>query len=88
MRSRSAQFKIIHNFAHVLVIKDIGPWDRYLTVTNDAESVVKRLVAAGHLTCGQQLVCIDSEGEADQLLVKDGKFSGFATVPPGMIPDA
>ena len=75
---RNAQFEIMHNLPHVLVIKDIGPWDQYPTVTNDAEGVVKRLVADGYLTNGQHLVCIDSNGDTDQLLVKDGEFAGFA----------
>ena len=64
-----------------LVIRDVGPWDRYPTVTNAAESVVKELVASGHRPPGRKLLCYDSEGELDELKVKDGEFAGFAPGP-------
>ena len=60
-----------------LIIKDIGPWDQCLTVTNDAEDVVKRLVVVGLLPEGRRLFCIDSEGDTGELLVSDGRFAGF-----------
>ncbi|HET6373224.1 MAG TPA: hypothetical protein VFG76_07950 [Candidatus Polarisedimenticolia bacterium] len=60
-----------------LVIKDVGPWDRHLTITNDAESVVKRLASDGHLPAGRRLFYIDSEGEKDELVVQDGRFVRF-----------
>lgn len=59
----------------VLVIRDLGPWDRYLSVTNDAEAVVEAL--AGRLA-GRDLEYYDSTGRRDRLLVEGGKFAGFA----------
>ena len=61
----------------VLRINDVGPWDRHLTVTNGAETVVEEL--ADRLN-GRRLEYFDSTGRLDQLLVKDGKFAGFAPI--------
>lgn len=72
---REAQFAIIHVNAQCMLIRDIGPWDKHPTVTNDAEGVVARL--APLLVPGQRLEYIDSEGCVDELAVKDGKFAGF-----------
>lgn len=66
-----------------LVIKDVGPWDQHLTITNDAESVVERLAAEGHLPAGRRLLYIDSEGRKDELGVRDGRFIGFVVNPGG-----
>jgi hypothetical protein len=61
-----------------LVIKDVGPWDRFATVTNDVEAVVEQLVANGDLPDGRRLFYIDSEGRKDEILVENGRFAGFA----------
>jgi hypothetical protein len=58
-----------------LIIKDIGPWDKYMTVTNAAEFVVLELKE--RLPAGRQLFYWDSEGVLNELLIKDGKFAGF-----------
>ena len=60
-----------------LVIKDVGPWDRHPTITNDAEAVVADLVRGGKLPEGRRLFYIDSEGERDEILIKGGRFAGF-----------
>ncbi len=68
-----------------LVIRDIGPWDKHPSVTNDAEAVIETLVNNGHLPEGRRLFCYDTEGQLDELLVKAGKFAGFAPGPrPGI----
>lgn len=66
-----------------LVIKDVGPWDKFPTVTNDAEFVVETLIKEERLKIGQRLFYVDSEGHKDEILVKDGKFSGFSTIKEG-----
>lgn len=66
-----------------LVIRDVGPWDQHLSVTNDAEYVVEDLVKAGRLPEGRELHYYDSEGVLDRLVVKNGKFAGFAAVRHG-----
>lgn len=64
-----------------LVIKDLGPWDRHASVTNDAELVVAELAQAGKLPAGRRLFYIDSEGDKDELLHQAGRFLGFAPGP-------
>lgn len=65
-----------------LVIRDAGwPWTLHPTVTNDAEMVVADLVAFGQLPDGRRLLYYDSEGQIGELLVKNGRFAGFAPGP-------
>lgn len=75
------QFTICDNEStdDCLVIQDIGR-DNDMSVTNDAEAVVARLVAQGYLPPGRRLEYYDSEGHRDELLVEDGKFAGFKLV--------
>ena len=58
-----------------LVIRDIGPWDRYPTITNRAEEVI---LMVKNIRFGRRLEYYDSEGHRDQILIKDGKFAGFS----------
>lgn len=60
-----------------LIIRDVGPWDRFFTITNAAEQVVEELRAKGHLPDGRRLLYYDSEGNLDEILIKDGKFDEF-----------
>jgi len=64
-----------------VVIRDLGPWDRYLSVTNDAEAVVDDIVTSGRLCPGQRILYYDSDGQLDELLVEGGRFAGFAQGP-------
>jgi hypothetical protein len=84
MTDRSARFVVIEDSfdgSDPLVIKDIGRGSRQMSVTNDAEGVVERLLRDGRLQPGQRLFYYDSEGGLDEMLVKDGKFAGFAPGP-------
>jgi hypothetical protein len=61
-----------------VVIRDlIGP----VSVTNDAENVVAMLLRRGTLRPGQRLLYFDTDGNLDELLVRDGRFAGFAPGP-------
>lgn len=72
---REAQYKVIGDYPSRLVIKDLGPWEEHLTVTNDAEGVVKRVFPQ---LGERRLFCIDSSGESHELVVNDdGGFFGF-----------
>jgi hypothetical protein len=76
--NRSAQFVIIEDDPpRPLKIRDVGPWTEHPSVTNDAEAVVRRLAGEGRLPQGRRLLYYDSEGKLDELVVKDGRFSGF-----------
>jgi hypothetical protein len=78
-KMRNAQYLIVEDEPNKpLIIQDIGPWDEFLTVTNDAEQVVEALVKEGRLPAGRRLLYFDSEyPDLDELLVRDGKFAGF-----------
>lgn len=65
-----------------LVIRDLGPWDRHPTVTNDAESVVRELEP---ILSGRRLFYYDSTGQLDELVIRDGHFAGFKAGP--RVPD-
>ncbi len=77
-----ACYEIVADDVNVLLIRDVGPWNRHPTVTNDAEAVVTELAPC---LGGRRLEYIDSEGRRDQLLVERGAFAGFAPAPE---PDA
>ncbi len=79
--NRSANYVIVVKASDQITIRDMGPWDKYLTVTNDAENVVRELAAEGHLPNGRRLFYYDSDGELDEIPVKDGVFVGFAPGP-------
>jgi len=74
---REAQFDVLFSNKDVLTIKDIGPWDTYLTVTNDIENVVRRLYISELLVHGQWLNVVDSEGNCDNIVHEHGKFVSF-----------
>ena len=66
----------------VLVIRDLGPWDVHLTISNDAEWVVTWLHDGGLLAGVKTLLYYDSEGKIDELrFSKGGIFQGFAPGP-------
>jgi hypothetical protein len=75
---RKANYIIVRRDKDRLIIRDVGPWETFLSVTNAAEEVVEELVKSGQLSEGFRLFYYDSEGILDEILVKDGKFAGFA----------
>lgn len=80
--SREARYAIvIDSSPNPLVIRDVGPWDTHLSVTNDVERVVEELHAAGKLPAGRRLLYYDSMGELDEIVVEDGQFIRFAPGP-------
>ena len=76
-----ANFTIVCKEHRQLVIRDVGPWGRHFTVTNDVENVVKRLAKEGHLPPARRLFYYDSEGQFDEILVLGGEFVGFKPGP-------
>lgn len=80
---RRSNYRIVRDdgtFKTPLVIADVGPWDQFLSVTNDAENVVKELVERGRLPEGRRLLYYDSDGYLDELLIKNGEFDGFGWI--------
>ena len=60
---------------NILYIRDE---DVGMSVTNDAENVVAELFENGLLNNGKRLFYYDSEGQLDEILHEEGKFTGFA----------
>lgn len=79
---RKPHYEIVSEDQDCVLIKDLGPWSQHPTVTNAAEEVVEQLVP---MLNGRRLEYYDSEGQRDQLLVKDGKFAGFAPARLGRV---
>jgi len=79
---KRANYEVVEDFApEPLIIRDLGPWDRYLTVTNAAETVVDELYSCGALKDGRTLLYIDSNGDMDELVHSEGVFVRFAPGP-------
>lgn len=74
-----ANYLVVRDDNRALVIRDIGPWDRFATVTNCAEQVVAELQQrVGPYRC---LLYYDSEGELTELLISaERTFAGYAPV--------
>lgn len=77
-----ANYEVVKDAPDRLIIRDVGPWDKYMSVTNDVENVVEELAGQGRLPIGRRLLYYDSDGQLDELLVKDGKFAGFRPFGP------
>lgn len=69
-----ANYEILIDNSRLMILQDRGPWDKHFTITNDAERVVAQLTRR---LKGRRLFYFDSEGDLDELLVRDGKFAGF-----------
>lgn len=92
---RHARWRLLRSEPDCVLIQDLGPWDRYATITNDAEHVVAeviedermRVVHHGEplqppLGPYRRLFYVDSQGDTTELLVGvDGKFAGFRAIP-------
>jgi hypothetical protein len=76
--SGCAHYGVVEITGERVVIRDLGPWDKYLTVTNDAANIVEDLIRAGELRTGMRLFYYDSEGELGEILVRGGYVAGFA----------
>lgn len=64
---RRSNYEIVFEDEEKMVLRDIGPWDHFLTITNDAENVVLEL--RGVLR-GRRLFYYDSEGELTEIDVR------------------
>jgi hypothetical protein len=68
-------YAIVKDLATHMIIEDLGPWDKYMTVTNAAEEVVQELAPR---LGSKRLFYIDSEGQCDELKVEGGRFIGYS----------
>ena len=84
-----ARYHVLHATAAAVVTKDVGPWTRNPTVTNDAEHVVSELRARGEFAddnphgARTRLFYFDSEGNFDEIVMgPSGHFLAFAAIRP------
>lgn len=76
-----SRYEIVSDVAgEPLIIRDVGHMD-HKSITNDAANVVADLVSNEYLPAGRRLYYYDSQGQLDELIVKDGEFAGFARGP-------
>lgn len=68
-----------------VLLRDVGPWHLYMTITNSAEEVVQEVLAKYG---NRKIYYIDSEGQTDQLKHDGEKFTGFAPGGPEQVRDA
>lgn len=67
-------YECVHCDNDVLLLRDLGPWDMFPTITNAAERLVEYLIP----TLGtRRLLYYDSHGELTEIVVADGGFAGF-----------
>lgn len=79
---KTPNYEIVAVDDNRILIRDLGPWNEYPTITNNAEAVVEQLCKRwGNDLYGRELHYIDSEGETDRLLVANGRFAGFQALP-------
>jgi len=75
-------YSIVKNEAEQpLVIQDVSDIQGGLTVTNSAEQIVAELIKNQTLAPRQRLFYYDSYHDLDEILIHNGKFSGFRPGP-------
>ena len=88
--SRRANYRIVfnamgnaeQNLRGYLVIQDMGPWDRYPTITNAPEpTVAECLPLLRHGPFFRRLFYVDSSGDLAELVVRGNDFYRFAPAP-------
>jgi hypothetical protein len=81
IRLGESNVRVVARSDSALTIQDMGPWDRFKSVTNDAEGVVRDLLFVGLLKPNQRLFYYDSDGQLDELCHDGERFTGFKPGP-------
>lgn len=78
-----ANFRIVLQTGDFVLIQDLGPHDKHLTITNDVENVVRTMVSSGKVQTTQRLFYLDSDMGMDEIEfdVVDG-FQRFKFLSP------
>ena len=72
-----ANFDIVENSDTRVVLRDVGPWSHFKTITNEVEAVVWGLLQDGILTTKKRLFYYDSENEYDEIAFNERGFTEF-----------
>jgi hypothetical protein len=81
--ARMPAFVIVRNTPKMdkpIVIRDVGPWDAYPTVTNEIEAVIEKLRSRGLLPADRRLLYYDSEGMLTEAVMEAGAFVAYRNV--------
>ena len=84
-----AHYEIVEATPTRIVIRDLGPWDKYMTITNAAEEVIEELRTTHGPIGNRRVFYYDSAGALDELLVKtrsspaSNTARGYRNEPPG-----
>ncbi len=70
-----ANYEIMHSTNQYVLLRDVGPWNKYPTITNAAEQVVADLIK---WLGSRRLFYYDSEQELTELVIENGRFARFA----------
>lgn len=76
----SANFRVLFTSDDIVVIKDIGPWSVFATVTNSVENVVSNLAYLNVIKNTTRLFYIDSDNYPGEILLSHMRYNGFAPV--------
>lgn len=76
--ARIAKYEVSALNSKYVLLKDLGPWDKYPTITNSAEEVVSEVMV--WLMPNQRIFYYDSNGILTELIHKDGMFHSFLDV--------
>lgn len=76
LMSRRPRYEVIDVTDECMLIRDLSPWFSYPTVTSAAEIVVAELAP---LLGKRRLEYVDSSGNKAEIVIKRGRFAGFAT---------
>lgn len=72
-----ANYLTVKETDRFILIRDVGPWSKFQTITNAAEDVVEELREKLN---GRRLLYYDSLGDLDEILIEDGRFIGFKSI--------
>jgi hypothetical protein len=91
MMATKANYRVEAINSKSIVLRDIGPWDKFMTITNAAEQVVVKIDTNFRLS-GRRLFYYDTDGELTELLLKDDElgrkvFAGFKAAKPEEVTD-
>jgi len=73
---RLPRFIVAKSSETAIVLRDLGPWDVYPTISNAAEAVVDQLWSKLHIA-DMRLFYFDSEGDLGELLHDGARFTDF-----------
>lgn len=72
-----AHFEVIKHTNNYILIEDLANTSGTMTVTNDAEEVISRLIDSGYVNYSTRVFYIDTEGRVDELEHNGKEFIGF-----------